>query len=280
MTATQESRLSLPEKIAETVDFLKSRTSVRPDLGIILGTGLGQLIRSIEVEASIPYEEIPHFARSTVETHAGKLVFGTLSERPVMAMQGRFHFYEGYSMEQITFPVRLMKALGAHGMIVSNACGGLNPHFLPGDIMTITDHINLLGHNPLIGKNHEELGPRFPDMSEPYCRRYMALAERVALEKGIRLQKGVYACMSGPSLETAAEYRMLRILGADVIGMSTVPEVIAAVHAGLKTLGLSVITDSCLPDALKPVDIQEIIRTAGKAEPKLVAIIREAVKEM
>ena len=195
-------------------------------------------------------------------------------------MQGRFHFYEGYTLGQITFPVRVMKALGIHSLVVSNACGGLNPQFKPGDIMLITDHINLLGQNPLIGKNYNELGPRFPDLSEPYKRDYVALASEMALKNAIPVQRGVYACMSGPSLETAAEYRMLRIIGADVIGMSTVPEVITAVHAGLKVLGLSVITDACLPDALEPVDIEKIIRTAAMAEPRLVTLITEFVKNV
>ncbi len=264
--------------IKETTQFLQSQTSIKPQIGIILGTGLGALVNSIDVEKEIPYEDVPNFVQSTVEFHSGKLIFGTLSGKSVVAMQGRFHFYEGYSMEQITFPVRVMKALGVELMIVSNACGGLNPQFGRGDIMAITDHINLLGQNPLIGKNYNELGPRFPDMCEPYTREYIDLLTSTALKHKIPLQKGVYACMSGPSLETAAEYRMLRIIGADVIGMSTVPEVIAAVHTGLKVLGLSVITDLCLPDNLRPVDIQEIIKIAGSAEPRLIKLIAEFVK--
>jgi purine-nucleoside phosphorylase len=195
-------------------------------------------------------------------------------------MQGRFHFYEGYSMKQITFPVRVMKALGCHTLVVSNACGGMNPLFTPGDIMIITDHINLLGDNPLIGPNEESLGPRFPDMSEPYTRSLIELAEQVALEEKIRVQKGVYVALSGPNLETRAEYRFLRQIGADVVGMSTVPEVIAAVHAGMKVLGLSVVTDSCLPDALEPVDIAKIIKTAGEAEPKLTLIMKRVIERM
>jgi purine-nucleoside phosphorylase len=238
------------------------------------------LVKSLDIKAEVPYEEIPHFVKSTVEFHAGKLIFGKLSGASVLAMQGRFHFYEGYSMEEITFPVRVMKALGVEVLIVSNACGGLNPHFAPGDIMLITDHINLLGQNPLIGKNYDKLGPRYPDMSEPYCREYIQKVEEIALKNGISVKKGVFSCMSGPSLETAAEYRMLRVIGADGIGMSTVPEVITAVHAGLKVLGLSVITDSCLPDKLDPVDIEKIIRTAEETEPKLVTIITEFVKDV
>jgi purine-nucleoside phosphorylase len=272
--------MELPAKIGQAQAFIREKCGLIPEIGIILGTGLGKLVDSIQIESEIPYGDIPHFVHSTVECHAGKLIFGTLAGRPVVAMQGRFHFYEGYTLEQITFPVRVMKALGIHSLVVSNACGGLNPQFKPGDIMLITDHINLLGQNPLIGKNWTELGPRFPDLSEPYKRDYIALVHEIALKNAISVQRGVYACMSGPSLETAAEYRMLRIIGADVIGMSTVPEVITAVHAGLKTLGLSVITDACLPDALEPVDIEKIIRTAAMAEPRLVTLITEFVKNV
>lgn len=265
------------EAIQQTRDFLQSKIKNPPKVGIILGTGLGALVKSIEPELVLPYSEIPHFVESTVEFHEGKLHFGKIRGCDVMAMQGRFHFYEGYSMEQITFPIRIMKALGAHSLVVSNACGGLNPQWKPGDIMAITDHINLLGQNPLIGKNDHRLGERFPDMSEPYSKHYLETITQLALKNKIALQRGVYACMSGPSLETAAEYRMLRTIGADVIGMSTVPEVIVAVHAKLKVLGLSVITDACLPDALEPVDLPRIIKTAHQAEPKLVKLIEEFV---
>jgi purine-nucleoside phosphorylase len=268
----------LPEKIEEAKDFICGKYSKVPVAGIILGTGLGSLVKSIEAEVEIKYEDIPGFVSSTADFHSGKLICGNLSGKPVVAMQGRFHFYEGYSMEEITFPVRVMKALGIKSLVVSNACGGLNPQFSPGDIMLITDHINLLGQNPLIGKNYSKLGPRYPDMCEPYDRKYIKMVSDIALKQGIPVQKGVYAVMSGPSLETAAEYRMLRLIGADVIGMSTVPEVITAVHAGLKVLGLSVITDSCLPDNLEPVDIKKIIATAEKAEPNLVTLINEFVK--
>ncbi|KMQ51267.1 Purine nucleoside phosphorylase [Chitinispirillum alkaliphilum] len=265
------------DMVQETKAFLEEKTSVRPEYGIILGTGLGRLADNIEAEAVIPYENIPHFPVSTVEAHAGKLIFGTLAGKQVMAMQGRFHFYEGYSMQQIAFPVRVMQFLNVKTLVVSNACGGINPLFKPGTIMAITDHINLLSDNPLIGPNDERIGPRFPDMSQPYSNDLLELVSKVALQNKIRLEKGVYAAMSGPSLETRAEYRMLRILGADVIGMSTVPEVIAAVHGRLKVLGLSVVTDACLPDALEPVDIKKIIAVADKAEPVLVKLIEKVL---
>jgi len=271
---------TLPEKIRAAVDVIRSRSKTVPQVGIILGTGLGKLATSVKKEAEISYADIPHFAQSTVESHAGRLILGTLAGKPVVVMQGRFHYYEGYDLGEITFPVRVMKALGAKTLIVSNACGGVNHQFRAGDLMLITDHINLLGTNPLIGKNHKELGPRFPDMSEPYSRELIALAETVALELRIPVRKGVYASMSGPSLETAAEYRMLRVIGADAIGMSTVPEVIVAVHTGMKVLGISVITDECFPDSLKPVDIQKIIAVADQAEPKLVGIIEKVLEKM
>ncbi|MDQ7051559.1 MAG: purine-nucleoside phosphorylase [candidate division KSB1 bacterium] len=270
----------LRKQIQEAVDVLKNKTAVRPKIGIILGTGLGGLAEEIEREAVIPYENIPHFPLSTVESHAGRLILGHLSGKPVMAMQGRFHYYEGYTMQQITFPVRVMKAMGCHTLIVSNACGGMNPNFTPGDIMIIADHINLLGDNPLIGPNDDALGPRFPDMSEPYTKSLIELAEKVALEEKIKIQKGVYVAVAGPNLETRAEYRFLRTIGADVVGMSTVPEVIVAVHGGMKVLGLSVITDACLPDALEPVNIQEILRIAAEAEPKLTLLMKRVVELM
>jgi purine-nucleoside phosphorylase len=237
-------------------------------------------VDKIDISGSVSYEDIPHFPVSTVETHTGKLIFGSISGRNVMAMQGRFHFYEGYSMEQITFPVRVMKALGVKILVVSNACGGLNPSFKKGDIMLIRDHINLLGTNPLIGRNNKKLGPRFPDMSRPYDPELSKLAAAAAAELKIELQEGVYACMSGPSLETAAEYRFLQIIGADVVGMSTVPEVIVGVHSRLRVLGLSVITDLCQPGDLKPVDINEIIRIAGQAEPRLVAVLERTIEKL
>ena len=263
--------------IQEAETFIKSKTSVKPKFGIILGTGLGKLADSISVETAISYEEIPHFPLSTVESHAGKLLLGTIAGKPVVAMQGRFHFYEGYSMQQIVFPVRVMKFLGVDTLFVSNACGGINPLFPPGTLMAITDHINLLPGNPLIGPNDNRVGPRFPDMSEPYSKELINLAMKIATENKIRLERGVYASMSGPSLETRAEYRMLKTLGADVIGMSTVPEVIAAVHAGLRVFGISVITDSCLPDALEPATLDKILAAAATAEPSLVKLIEKVL---
>ncbi|MSS71977.1 MAG: purine-nucleoside phosphorylase [Candidatus Latescibacteria bacterium] len=270
----------LRAQIQESVAAIRKRAGVTPEVGIILGTGLGGLAKEIAVETGIPYTELPHFPVSTVETHAGRLLLGRLGGKAVIAMQGRFHAYEGYSMRQITFPVRVMRALGAQALLVSNACGGMNPNYRAGDLMVIEDHINLQGDNPLVGVNDEELGPRFPDMSAPYDRGLIALAERVALEEKIRLQKGVYVAVTGPNLETRAEYRFLRGIGADVVGMSTVPEVIVAVHAGLRVLGLSVVTDECFPDALKPADITHIIATANQAEPKLTRIMKRVVEEM
>ncbi|MFH1069731.1 MAG: purine-nucleoside phosphorylase [Candidatus Glassbacteria bacterium] len=265
------------DMIRDAAAKIRQRTAVAPEIGIILGTGLGGLAQKIEIECEIPYPEIPHFVSSTVETHQGKLLVGTLSGKRVAAMQGRFHYYEGYDMGQITFPVRVMKELGARVLVVSNACGGMNPRFKRGDLMLIEDHINLLGANPLIGANDQRLGPRFPDMSQPYSRRLIALAESVALEEKIPLVKGVYVAVAGPNLETRAEYRFLRSIGADVVGMSTVPEVIAAVHCGLEVLGVSIVTDLCFPECLEPADINEIIRVAGEAEPRLTSLIGKVV---
>jgi purine-nucleoside phosphorylase len=270
----------LRKQIDETVSSVRSKTASEPPIGIILGTGLGKLAEEIDKDQVISYRDIPHFPLSTVEFHAGNLIFGRLGEKEVVAMQGRFHYYEGYTMQQITYPVRVMKALGVKTLMVSNACGGLNTSFRAGDIMVITDHINLLGDNPLIGPNDDELGPRFPDMSEPYSREYMELVEQIASEEKIKLHKGVYAAVSGPNLETRAEYRMLQTIGADVIGMSTIPEVIVAVHSGLKVLGMSVITDECFPDTLKPADIKEILRHAHEAEPNLTRIMKRFVEKI
>jgi purine-nucleoside phosphorylase len=271
---------NLKEKIVEAKDFIRSKTDFKPQIGIILGTGLGSLAEGIKVEQKIDYQNIPHFPVSTVESHAGRLLFGKISDKRVVAMQGRFHYYEGYTMQQITFPVRVMKELGIKLLIVSNACGGLNPQYKAGDIMVISDHINLLGNNPLIGPNDESLGPRFPDMYNCYDKELIVLAEESALSLGIKLQKGVYVAVSGPNLETAAEYRFLRGIGADVVGMSTVPEVIVARHQGTKVLGFSIITDMGLPDALKPTNLEEIIGTANKAEPNLKRIIVKVVEEL
>lgn len=260
-------------KRQEALDFILGRTDLRPNFMLILGTGLGQLADEMDVMDEISYDEIPHFPVSTVESHAGKLLFGSLGGKEVVAMQGRFHYYEGYSMHQIVFPLRVLKANGADTLIVSNACGGMNTNYERGDVMVINDHINLLGDNPLIGPNDEELGPRFPDMSEPYTERLIDIAENVALELNIRMHKGVYAALSGPMLETKAEYRFLRLIGADVVGMSTIPEVIAAVHMGMEVLGISVITDECFPDSLQPVDIEHVLEAAGMAEPKMTRVI-------
>ncbi|MBX6364323.1 MAG: purine-nucleoside phosphorylase [Gemmatimonadetes bacterium] len=267
-------------RLSAAVAAIRARTALVPEVAIILGTGLGALADEIDVETAIPYEELPHFPLSTVETHTGRLLFGRLGGRSVAAMQGRFHRYEGYSLQEVTFPVRVLRLLGAETLLVSNAAGGMNPLWDPGDLVLIDDHINLLGENPLTGPNLDELGPRFPDMSEPYDRQLQALAEAVALELGIPLRRGVYVAVAGPNLETRAEYRMLRGLGADVVGMSTVPEVIVARHAGMRVLGVSIITDACLPDALEPVDIQTIIRTAGEAEPKLTRLFRTLVERL
>lgn len=270
----------LREKIDQAVAYLRTRTAGRPGIGIILGTGLGGLAREIRQEVVVDYADIPHFPISTVESHHGKLIFGTLAGKPVVAMQGRFHLYEGYSSQQVTFPVRVMKFLGVHTLLISNAAGGMNPHFTPGSIMVITDHINLLGDNPLIGPNDDTLGPRFPDMSEPYSRELIALADRIALDLKIRLEHGVFVAVPGPNLETRAEYRFLRLIGADAVGMSTVPENIVANHMGMRVLGFSIITDECFPDALKPANVDEIIATAARTEPKLTAIMTQVVEHL
>ncbi len=268
------------DAIERAASAVRARFDRILDVGIILGTGLGALAREIEVAATIEYPSIPGFPESTVESHAGRLLCGTLGGKTVIAMQGRFHRYEGYTLQQVTFPVRVLKALGAKSLIVSNACGGMNPDWAAGDLMLITDHINLLGDNPLIGGNDDRLGPRFPDMSEPYDRALGALARAVAGDRGIVLRQGVYVAVAGPNLETRAEYRMLRALGADVVGMSTVPEVIVAVHSGLRVLGLSIITDMCIPEELEPASLERIIATAKSAEPNLTAVVRGALERM
>ncbi|MBU1100492.1 MAG: purine-nucleoside phosphorylase [Bacteroidetes bacterium] len=270
----------LINKINETLKVIQEKTSQKYEVGIILGTGLGGLIKEIEIEHEIDYADLPYFPLSTVESHQGKLIFGKLSGKNIVAMQGRFHYYEGYSMQQITYPVRVMKFLGVETLLVSNACGGMNPLFSRGDIMLMVDHINLLGDNPLIGKNEDELGPRFPDMSEPYDKKLIALAEKVALKNQVSVKKGVYVGVPGPNLETRAEYRFLRNIGADVVGMSTIPENIVANHMGIKVLGLSIITDECFPDSLRPVDVEEIIATAMKTEPKMTLIMKEVIAEL
>jgi purine-nucleoside phosphorylase len=271
---------SLFDRIQAAAQVIRSRSALVPEVGIVLGTGLGGLVRQIAVEAEVPYQSIPGFPLSTVESHAGRLLLGQLGGRPVVAMQGRFHRYEGYDLGQVTFPIRVMYALGARILMVSNACGGMNPLWAPGELVLLSDHINLLGDNPLLGANDERLGERFPDMSAPYDPVLRALARAIALELGITLREGVYAAVPGPNLETRAEYRMLRTMGADVVGMSTVPEVIVARHQGMRTLGISIITDQCLPDALEPADIGRIIETAGRAEPDLTRLTMHLVERL
>lgn len=268
------------DRIQEAAAFIRSKWSGSPSVGIVLGTGLGRLADEVEDRTALPYEAIPHFPRSTSPSHKGQLVCGTLGGKTVMAMEGRFHFYEGYSLQQVTFPIRVMKALGCSVLVVSNACGGMNPQWNKGDIMLIEDHINLLGDNPLIGPNDDRLGERFPDMCFAYDRDLLALAKRIALEERIPCQQGVFVAVSGPNLETRAEYRFLRALGADVVGMSTVPEVIVGVHSKMRMLGLSVITDQCLPDALEPANIPDIIATANEAEKKLRVLVRRFIAEL
>lgn len=270
----------LHDRIEAAAALVRKAAPTRPEVGIILGTGLGGLADEITVESTLPYDQIPGFPLSTVESHSGRLLLGRLGRRRVVAMQGRFHRYEGYSLADVTFPVRVMRALGAGVLVVSNACGGMHPLWSPGDLVLLSDHINLLGDNPLIGYNDERLGPRFPDMSAPYDPELRALARTVALELGIPLREGVYVAVPGPNLETRAEYRMLRAMGADVVGMSTVPEVIVANHAGMRTVGVSIITDQCLPDALEPADIARIIETARRTEPSLTRLITRLIERL
>jgi purine-nucleoside phosphorylase len=268
------------DRIQQAAAVVRGRSAFRPEIAIILGTGLGALAKEIKAEAAIPYEDIPGFPLSTVESHAGRLILGRLGDRAVVAMQGRFHRYEGYSLQEVTFPVRVMHALGARTLVVTNVSGGLHPLWAPGDVVLIADHINLLGDNPLIGRNDERLGPRFPDMSDPYDAGLRAKARAIAVEQGILLREGVYVSVPGPNLETRAEYRMLRAMGADIVGMSTVPEVIVAVHQGMKVVGMSIITDQCLPDALEPADITKILAVAGAAEPKLTRLVAALVQQI
>jgi purine-nucleoside phosphorylase len=259
---------------------IQARAPRQPEVALILGTGLGGLAREIVSPAEIPYGEIPGFPLSTVESHSGRLLLGELGGKYVVAMQGRFHRYEGYSLQQVTFPVRVMRALGAMALVVSNACGGMHPLWSPGDLVLLADHINLLGDNPLVGPNEDVLGPRFPDLSAAYDPGLRDVARAVAQDLRIVLREGVYVAVSGPNLETAAEYRFLRGIGADVVGMSTVPEVIVAVHGGMRVLGVSIITDACLPDALKPANVQEIIATAARAEPQLTRLVQGVLQRL
>jgi len=265
------------KKIKETVEYLNSNTKIRPEVGIILGTGLGGLVNEIEIEDSISYTDIPHFPVSTVEGHKGRLIFGTIGGVPVMAMQGRFHYYEGYSMEMVTYPVRVMKLFGVESLFVSNASGGMNPGFEIGDIMVINDHINMFGANPLIGKNYDELGSRFPDMSETYDKGLIKKAFEIGERLSIKLQQGVYLGTTGPTLETPAEYKMFHILGGDTVGMSTVPEIIVAHHMDMKCFGISIITDLGVPGKIVEISHEEIQQVAAAAEPKMTQIIKELV---
>ncbi len=270
--------LDLYEQIETATATIRQQWQRRPCTGIILGTGLGDLVDQIEIEAAIDYDSIPHFVNSTSVSHRSRLVCGMLQGVPVMAMEGRFHMYEGYSLKQITLPVRVMKACGANLLIVSNASGGMNPYFRAGDIMVIEDHINLMGDNPLIGINDDRLGPRFPDMSEPYDRKLIDRVMEIARRENIVAHKGVFVAVAGPNLETRAEYRFLRAIGADAVGMSTVPETIVAVHAGMRVLGLSIVTDMCLPDALKPANVESIIAIANEAQPRLTRLVTSALQ--
>jgi purine-nucleoside phosphorylase len=266
--------------LTETVAFIKDKGFEAPEVGIVLGTGLGKMADMIEIELTLEYSEIPHFPLATVEFHKGRLIYGRLGNKKVVAMQGRFHLYEGYAADEVVFPIRVMKLLGIKNLIISNAAGSLNPAFDKGDIMVIEDHINLLSDHPLRGPNNDHLGPRFPDMSAPYQPALRKLIEEIAKEQLIRLQKGVYAAVMGPNLETRAEYGYLKVIGADAVGMSTVPEVIAAVHMGLPCCAFSVITDLCNPDALEPVKIEDIIANAAKGEQTLAVLIPELVSRL
>lgn len=269
-----------PSDVARAVELVRARTALVPEVAIILGTGLGALGEAITLDCAIPYGELPGFPLSTVESHSGRLLFGTLAGRRVVAMQGRFHRYEGYALQQVTFPVRVMRALGAGVLVVSNACGGIRADWAPGDLMCIGDHINLLGDNPLVGPHHAEWGARFPDMSAPYDPALRAAAQEVARAAGITLRDGVYAAVMGPNLETRAEYAMLRSIGADVVGMSTVPEVIVAVQAGFRVLGISIITDACVPETLEPASLERILAVAATAEPKLTTLVQGVLERL
>lgn len=272
--------INLIEKTNQTIDVIREKTKNTYGVGIILGTGLGGFVNEIDIDFEIDYSELPYFVHSTVESHKGKLIFGAINGKNVVVMQGRFHFYEGYTMQEITYPVRVMKKLGVKTLLVSNACGGLNPLYRRGDLMIMHDHINLLGDNPLIGKNEDEFGTRFPDMSEPYNYNLIDFAEDIALENKIKLHKGTYVAVPGPNLETKAEYRFLRTIGADVVGMSTIPENIVANHMGMSVFGMSIITDECFPDSLKPIVLAEILEAAKVAEPKMTIIMKELIGKL
>jgi len=268
------------KKIVETTEYINQAYNKQPVIGIVLGTGLGGLVKEINIEITLDYESIPNFPVSTVESHSGKLIFGELGGKIIVAMQGRFHYYEGYSAEEVTFPIRVMKMLGVKHLLVSNASGGVNPDFEVGEIMLINDHINLFPEHPLRGKNIDELGSRFPDMSAPYDKKMIGLAKEIAAEKGIKVSEGIYAGLTGPALETPAEYNYIRIIGADMVGMSTVPEVIVARHMDIPVFAVSIITDLGVPGKIKKVNVAEIIAVANKQEPKMTAIMKELVSRI
>jgi purine-nucleoside phosphorylase len=281
MITASEQHVSLyRERVEAAAHAIRLRSPLQPEIGIILGTGLGAFANEIDIEETIPYEEIPDFPLSTVESHSGRLLIGKLGDVPVAALQGRFHLYEGYTAQEVAFPVRVMALLGIRTLLISNAAGGMNPLHRRGDLMLITDHINLQGDNPLVGPNFDEWGPRFPDMSEPYDLEIRRMAEESALQAGIKLQQGVYVAVVGPNLETRAEYRYLRFIGGDVVGMSTVPEVIVARHMNLRVMAISVVTDECFPDALEPVALEDVLAAAAEAEPKLTAVMRAVVRRL
>ena len=269
----------LMDRIGECLAYMREKTDFKPEIALILGTGLGRLADRIKPDRILAYDELPHFPQSTVQSHKGQLVLGEIAGKKVAAMEGRFHYYEGYALEEVTFAVRVLRELGTRKLVVSNAAGGLNLEYRKGEIVLITDHINFMGVNPLIGPNEEKLGPRFPDMCEPYSRRLIDLALKSAQEVQIPVRQGVYIGVAGPCLETRAEYRMMRHWGADLVGMSTVPEVIVAVHMGMEVLGVSVVTDLCDPDHLEPCDIQEIIKTANEAGPRLDKLIAATIQK-
>jgi purine-nucleoside phosphorylase len=268
------------KKIVESVEYIHEHAPFAPEVGIVLGTGLGGLVKEIDVKFSIDYSKIPHFPLSTVESHSGKLIFGELGGKRVIAMQGRFHFYEGYTLQEVTFPIRVMKMLGIKNLFLSNASGGVNPDFKIGEIMILNDHINLFPGNPLIGKNLEQLGPRFPDMSDTYDKNLIALAKTIAKENGIDVSEGVYAGLTGPTLETPAEYHYIRVIGADAVGMSTVPEVIVARHMDIPVFAVSIVTDLGVKGKIKKVSVQDVIEVANQQEPKMTFIMKELISRI